>query len=51
MKRSGELLQLLKSIDHKGYTAYKSLAGSYDFNDYVLSIDNVQCDPFAAPSS
>lgn len=50
MKRSGELLQLLKSIDHKGYPAYKSLAGSYDFNDYVLSIDHVQGDPFAAPS-
>lgn len=50
MKRSGELLQLLKSIDHKGYPAYKSLAGSYDFKDYILSIDHVQGDPFASPS-
>ncbi len=50
MKRSGELSQLLRSIDRKSYPAYKSLAGSYDFNDYILSIDHVQGDPFASPS-
>ncbi len=50
MKRAGELEQLLKAIDHKSYPAYKSLAGSYDFTDYVLSIDHVQGDPFASPS-
>lgn len=50
MKKASELDQLLKSIDHKGYPAYKSLAGSYDFPDYVLSIDHVQGDPFASPS-
>ncbi len=50
MKRSFELETLLKSIDHRGYPAYKSLAGSYDFTDYVLSIDHVQGDPFASPS-
>lgn len=50
MKKASELEYLLKSIDHKGYPAYKSLAGSYDFTDYVLSIDHVQGDPFAAPS-
>ena len=50
MKRSGELSQLLRSIDRKSYPAYKSLAGSYDFNDYTLSIDHVQGDPFASPS-
>lgn len=50
MKKASELEYLLKSIDHKGYPAYKSLAGSYDFTDYILSIDHVQGDPFASPS-
>lgn len=50
MKKSSELSQTLRSIDHKGYPAYKALAGSYDFNDYLLCIDHVQGDPFASPS-
>ena len=50
MKQASELEQLLRSIDHKGYPAYKSLAGAYDFKDYILSIDHVQGDPFASPS-
>ncbi|MDO4333473.1 MAG: ABC-ATPase domain-containing protein [Eubacteriales bacterium] len=50
MKKASELEYLLKSIDHKGYPAYKSLAGRYDFMNYVLSIDHVQGDPFASPS-
>ena len=33
MKQASELEQLLRSIDHKGYPAYKSLAGAYDFKD------------------
>ncbi len=51
MKRSSELLDLLHSIDRKSYPAYKSLAGSYQFDSYILSIDHVQGDPFASPSS
>ena len=50
MKTSLELRNHLKSIDHRGYPAYKDLKGQYDFKDYVLSIDHVQGDPFAAPS-
>ncbi len=50
MKTSEELRTKLKSIDHRGYPAYKDLKGQYDFRDYVLSIDHVQSDPFAAPS-
>lgn len=42
---------MLRSIDHKGYPAYKSLAGSYQFPGFCLSIDHVQGDPFASPSS
>lgn len=47
MKR---LRTMLQSIDHKGYPAYKSLKGSYQFGSYQLNIDHVQGDPFASPS-
>ena len=50
MDTKNELLRMLRSIDHRGYPAYKSLKGSYDFGDYVLHIVHVQGDPFAAPS-
>lgn len=50
MQTSLDLRTKLKSIDHRGYPAYKDLRGQYDFKDYVLSIDHVQGDPFAAPS-
>lgn len=46
-----KLEQLLRENDHKPYPAYKSLKGRYTFQGYVLSIDHVQGDPFAAPSS
>lgn len=50
MKRKEELRNELQAIHRKSYPAYKSLAGAYDFGLYVLSIDHVQGDPFAAPS-
>ena len=50
MQTSAELKNLLQHIDHKGYPAYKDTRGSYEFPGYVLSIDHVQGDPFAAPS-
>lgn len=50
MNQSQDLKRLLESIDHKSYPAYKSAQGSYDFKDYVLTIDHVQGDPFASPS-
>ena len=46
-----KLEQLLRETDHKSYPAYKSLKGKYIFQGYILSIDHVQGDPFAAPSS
>lgn len=51
MKSDTELRSLLRSIDHKSYPAYKSLAGTWRFGKYVLVIDHVQGDPFASPSS
>lgn len=50
MKQSSELNTMLRQIDHKGYPAYKQLRGEYQFPGYILSIDHVQGDPFAAPS-
>lgn len=50
MNTAAELRTKLKSIDHRGYPAYKDLKGQYSFGDYILSIDHVQGDPFASPS-
>ena len=50
IKRSEDLQEILRRIDHRGYPAYKDTAGSYQFGNYVLGIDHVQGDPFAAPS-
>lgn len=50
MKTNQELKNMLRQIDHKGYPAYKQLKGEYRFPEYILGIDHVQGDPFAAPS-
>lgn len=50
MQTAENLRQLLERIDRKGYPAYKDTKGAYQFQGYVLSIDHVQGDPFAAPS-
>lgn len=41
----------IRGMDHKGYPAYKSLKGTYQFKNYRLEILHVQGDPFASPSS
>lgn len=50
MKTDRDLRMLLQNIDRKSYPAYKDTKGNYDFGNYILSIDHVQGDPFAAPS-
>ena len=50
MQTAANLKNLLTRIDRRGYPAYKDTRGSYQFPGYVLSIDHVQGDPFAAPS-
>ena len=50
MKNSITLKNELQRIDGRGYKAYKDLQGQYDFNNYIISIDHVQGDPFASPS-
>ena len=44
------LLDTLTRIDGRGYPAYKDIRGSYHMGSYILHIDHVQSDPFAAPS-
>lgn len=46
-----QLQSQIRSMDYKGYPAYKSLKGNYRFGSYELWIDHVQGDPFASPSS
>ncbi len=50
MQTAQDLRQILDRIDHRGYPAYKDTRGSYQFGKYILVIDHVQGDPFAAPS-
>ncbi|MGC1120434.1 MAG: ABC-ATPase domain-containing protein [Candidatus Methanofastidiosia archaeon] len=50
MKSAQDLNKSLQRIDGRGYKAYKSIQGVYDFTTYVLFIDYVQGDPFASPS-
>ncbi len=44
------LKKQLGRIHRKSYPAYKDLKGSYRFPGYILHIEHVQGDPFAAPS-
>ena len=50
MRNSSDLKRELDRIDGRGYKSYKDLEGQYSFNNYILSIDHVQGDPFASPS-
>ena len=50
MQTAEDLSQLLKRLDGKSYKAYKDCKGTWNFNRFVLLIDHVQGDPFAAPS-
>ena len=50
MQTASDLQNLLARIDRRSYSAYKDTRGCYRFPNYILSIDHVQGDPFAAPS-
>ncbi len=47
---ANDLARKLRRIDRSSYGAYRTIAGSYDFEDFILHIDRIQGDPFAAPS-
>lgn len=44
------LRQLLHQLNDRSYKAYKDIRGRYEFPEFLLCIDRVQGDPFAAPS-
>lgn len=46
-----KLKRLLRQVDGRGYKAYKKLEGEYEFPDFELTIEHVQADPFAPPST
>lgn len=50
MKDVGELRRVLRRIDGRGYKAYREIEGAWRFAEWVLFMDHVQGDPFAAPS-
>ena len=50
MRTVDDLREILRRIDGRGYPAYKEIRGSWAFPDFVLVVDHVQGDPFAAPS-
>jgi len=50
MKSDQDLRDMLGRIDGKGYKAYKTISGRYRFPGFLLLVDHVQGDPFAAPS-
>lgn len=50
MNTEAQLREQLNRINRRSYPAYKDLRGSYQFPGYILHIDHVQGDPFAAPS-
>lgn len=50
-KKKDILKRELEKREGRGYPAYKDLKGQWDFEDYILSIDHVQSDPYASPSS
>ena len=50
MQEKDRLKEILRRIDGRGYKAYNDIEGSYNFGDYILIVDHVQGDPFAAPS-
>ena len=51
MRTSSDLQKKLRSIDGRGYKAYKDIKERYSFDGFTLIIDHVQGDPFAAPSN
>ena len=50
MRTTQDLEDILNRIDGRGYKAYADIRGSWDAGDFVLHVDHVQGDPFAAPS-
>jgi predicted ABC-class ATPase len=50
MKPLHALDRTVRSLDGKGYRAYKAIQGVYDAGRFRVHVDHVQGDPFADPS-
>ena len=50
MKDLTQLGEDLRAMDGRGYKALKAIKGSWRHDDFVLHVDHVQGDPYAAPS-
>ncbi len=44
------LYEALNRIEGQVYKAYKQLAGRYRFDNFNLSVDHVQGDPYTLPT-
>lgn len=51
MQNATQLKELIRRIDGRGYKAYKQLESPFEFNGFILFVDHVQGDPYAAPSA
>ncbi|MEL6157593.1 MAG: ABC-ATPase domain-containing protein [Cyanobacteria bacterium J06554_11] len=51
LQTTGEQLkEQLKNLEGRSYGNYRAIKGDYAFSDFLLSVDYIQGDPFAAPS-
>ncbi len=46
-----DLRRKILRLDGRGYKAYKALRGAYAFPRFILYLDHIQGDPFAAPTA
>ena len=49
-RESRELGSLLLAIEGRGYGSYERLTGVWRYEDFLLHVDHVQRDPYAAPT-
>ncbi len=50
MRDRHSLNHTLLKLDYQNYKSYRDLRGDYKFEEFILTIERVQGDPFAAPS-
>lgn len=50
MAKHTALRETLHRIDGQGYGTYREIRGTHQFDDFQLSVDKVQVDPYAPPS-
>lgn len=51
MNSAEQMKSRIRAMNGRGYPNYRDLKGEWQFDGFVLSVDHVQSDPFASPSS